>query len=908
MALDAGPYRVTAFPPSSGYASEADSGETSLVVPDDGRLIPLTVNLTAAELPDGSFIETPDGDVTGSPVVNWAQPTVFHTKGCAQGSGILTVRETGSGQTRSVPLTENPRGSGAYEGQIPALHPLHGSADVSYSISCPNSSAPRLVPGGGPDTGGTPVTFRVATDSPVVRVEFAGVPGTDLRRDGSAYTVTSPAGRGDAGVVGILADGSRVPLGTFTFMAPPRVSPTDCTTDGLVTVNGSGLDDRTVVLFGTEPARIVSVDSPSQLTVAAPCPALTPSTGPSTVPVTVVPRRGYGVTTSVVTGGGHTPQGWDYNAGIDVDPILDAIDMTAIADSLIQLNFDLVDCGAGDVACKVTASRAFGLTLVAAGLDKATDAVSEIPGNFTESQKFRLMLLKAMMAYAQIGILLAFNPVAAAAIITAASLGLFLAVVWTAYGDEITGHFGMLIDPSGTVVDVNGTPVAGAVTTVLRRDADGVYVPLPADSPLIDPHVNPQTTGADGAFAWMVGAGLYAVETSSDECLDPDTGRPAVVRGGPYVIPPPALNIILRLPCEISAPPTPTVTGVSPGLTTDAPGIPVTLSGSGLGGATKVTVGGQDVAFEILSPYTITFTTPLLSGDSDVVVTTPGGTSAINETSTLRVIPSSELFPALAPSTTTLSSESTASGVRLVASVTSDDGTPEGRVVFLDGDDELGSSQLVDGRAEITVPAAPSTVVARYSGSSRHLSSSDEAGVGTPSSGTTTPVPTTTSTAAPSTTSASTTPPTTTAPTTSDVSTAPGLSTATTSGPSSTPPATGSSPTTTAGGSSPTTGGATAGGSSPGAPASTPAATSSPGADPGGTASSAAGAPRSTTSPDTSAGHHLATTGTPVGALALLSAVLLGMGAIAGLVSRGGRPRRTVARAGPSRRRAPRRG
>ncbi len=77
----------------------------------------------------------------------------------------------------------------------------------------------------------------------------------------------------------------------------------------------------------------------------------------------------------------------------------------------------------------------------------------------------------------------------------------------------------------------------------------------------------------------------------------------------------------------------PSVTGVSPSVGTTAGGTTVTVSGSGLRGATAVTFGSvAATSFSANSKGTrLTVVSPAQgAGTVDIVVTTPGGTSAVN--------------------------------------------------------------------------------------------------------------------------------------------------------------------------------------------------------------------------------------------------------------------------------------
>jgi carboxypeptidase family protein len=100
-------------------------------------------------------------------------------------------------------------------------------------------------------------------------------------------------------------------------------------------------------------------------------------------------------------------------------------------------------------------------------------------------------------------------------------------------------------DPSGTVVDQDGFPIAGATVTLLRSDAaTGPFVAVPDGSAVMSPanQNNPDTTNASGNFGWDVVDGYYEVTASAPNCTTATTDVLA--------IPPPALNLSIPLTCE----------------------------------------------------------------------------------------------------------------------------------------------------------------------------------------------------------------------------------------------------------------------------------------------------------------------------------------------------------------------
>ena len=78
-------------------------------------------------------------------------------------------------------------------------------------------------------------------------------------------------------------------------------------------------------------------------------------------------------------------------------------------------------------------------------------------------------------------------------------------------------------------------------------------------------------------------------------------------------------------------PPAPTVTSVSPSVGSAAGGATITITGTDLAGATAVSVGGTAVNFSVISPTSITATTPAhTAGAVSIDVTTVGGTNPPN--------------------------------------------------------------------------------------------------------------------------------------------------------------------------------------------------------------------------------------------------------------------------------------
>ncbi|HEY6963034.1 MAG TPA: carboxypeptidase-like regulatory domain-containing protein [Gaiellaceae bacterium] len=103
-------------------------------------------------------------------------------------------------------------------------------------------------------------------------------------------------------------------------------------------------------------------------------------------------------------------------------------------------------------------------------------------------------------------------------------------------------------DPSGTVVDGSGAPIAGATVTLFRSDtATGTFTQVPDGSTIMSPgnRSNPDATGADGTFAWNVSSGFYKVTAAAPGCVSTTTGA--------LRVPPPVTGLVLTLSCGAPA-------------------------------------------------------------------------------------------------------------------------------------------------------------------------------------------------------------------------------------------------------------------------------------------------------------------------------------------------------------------
>jgi hypothetical protein len=141
-----GKYLATVSPPT-GVGTELYSEEFTVVNAKE-----TIENFTLAKpkpLPPGTKVTGQKGEeeVEGvkSPLINWKEEAPISTEGCVGGTVTATITAVNSAngkvESRTVTLTENPSGSGKYEGKLPAVYPLHGVGTLTIKRSgCPNSN------------------------------------------------------------------------------------------------------------------------------------------------------------------------------------------------------------------------------------------------------------------------------------------------------------------------------------------------------------------------------------------------------------------------------------------------------------------------------------------------------------------------------------------------------------------------------------------------------------------------------------------------------------------------------------------------------------------------------------------------------------------------------------------------
>jgi hypothetical protein len=595
LALPAGTYAVTAFPPpGSPYPAPKTAGPFQ--VPPATTDVTFAFTLPGALPPSASFSSPSNGTQQGVPAsVYWGEPSVYTVAGqCSGGFGALVIQapntSTGQTETRIYPLVETPTGSGTYIAQIPPLSPLHGTATVSQSVNCLGHTS--LLPDSGPAAGGTAVLISGSGFTGATAVHFgAANAATFSVVSDSVLNAVTPAGSGTASVSVTSAQRTTTTIGNFNYVDVTGVDTTSGPAAGgtAITINGQGFTNVQNVVFGLLPAQSFTVLSPTQVRAVAP-------PGMGTVDVQVI--NGFGTSAPV------TSAQFAYQGG---PPGSSSINEGTGANAPAYLaSQTLVTCGQAQAASQTTGID-FGRLCGAA--------------NFIFDSMGPAGVLKSVAA----ATLLAVGLVAVGVSVEAALvIAPVLVAAWTIYQ-----FFKLFIDPSGNVVDTTGNPVSGATVTLLGQNvAGGPYNPIPASSGSFVPATNPQTTASTGAFHWDALAGSYEVQASAANCHVPGNTSQPNVTTNPFVIPPPAVGLILTLECPGATPPKPTVSGLSVNYGPTAGGTRVDITGTGLGGVTAVHFGSAAASgVTVLSPYAVSALAPPGTGKVDVTVDAPGGTS-----------------------------------------------------------------------------------------------------------------------------------------------------------------------------------------------------------------------------------------------------------------------------------------
>ncbi len=632
-----------------------------------------------------------------------------------------------------------------FTGATGGFNDVHQVQNVSITTGppLPVPTVTSVSPNTGAPAGGTSVTITGTNFTAVNAVQFGTNPATNYTVDSNtSISATAPAGSvGTVDVTVTTSQGTSATNSQDQFQyanAPPPPPPVPAVlgvdpmigpAGGSVSIAGTGFTGATAVTFGTTPATGFIVNNDTTITATAPSvtgtvdvtvttPGGTSATNsddsytvvagppPATVPSPVAGGWQLNGSASLVTSASPpnlqvTPAtNWTAGSAFYPTPV-PGVGVTAAFDAYIGptagadgMTFTLADAS----VTKPTAVGAngggegfSGITGIAVSLDtwqNTGDPSNNFVGIATTQRA------QQSINYAT----------------TNASIPSLI---------NTLHHFVVTTFPTGIVVNMDGVQVLDYTTTlppyVLLGFTGGTggfndihqiqNVSITAGPPpptptitSIDPASGP-TTG--GTTVTITGSGLtstaqvkfggtaatnFSVENDTTVVATSPIGNlgsvdvTATTAGGTT-----ATNAGDRF--TYTTPPVPTVTNVSPPSGPSPGGTTVTITGTGLTGATTVDFGSTDPAlfYTVNSPTSITVTTPAAAiGPVDVTVTTPGGTSP---TST------ADRFTYVAPPQPAVTNVSPSSG-------------PNGTFVTITGTSFLGAMAVDFG----TTPASTYTV------------------------------------------------------------------------------------------------------------------------------------------------------------------------------------------------------
>jgi len=189
-------------------------------------------------------------------------------------SALTVIAPAGTSGTAVTVSVNNSNGSTAL---APGIYTFGGAAGVSTAGTQPTIST--ISPASGTAAGGTPVTLLGSGFVPGITVAFGGVPATNVTVVNSTQvTLTTPSGA--VGAVPVQVTSPTGAFGglanAFTYLVATPELTAVAPSEGLIvggtpiTLTGSGFVVGAAVTIGGQPARNVSVTSPTTITAVTP--------------------------------------------------------------------------------------------------------------------------------------------------------------------------------------------------------------------------------------------------------------------------------------------------------------------------------------------------------------------------------------------------------------------------------------------------------------------------------------------------------------------------------------------------------------------------------------------------------------------------------------------------------------
>jgi IPT/TIG domain len=662
-----GGYVVSSFPPptAEGSALATYTASSPVLVDSPSGVAGNTVVMRVLRPLPGHV--NLNGYAGGVPTMFQYISAPFTARGCPYGVGIVTMQgtDTQTGRTirKIVPLLEDKPGSGRYSATIPPPWPIHGPSTFSYWIYCLEAVSPEA----DVSSGGNIVTIHGTGFTDVTAVHFGATPAPMFKAlSSSLVEAVAPPGSGTVRVSVTNAHGTTGggPLSAYTYISLASIIPAYGPAKGSTTVvlHGENLSKVDSLWFGGRPATDVRLLSNNELEADTP-----PGRGRAPVGIGQI---GFAPLSGLKVAGPNADLFFSYGAKTGVAGTYGGAMLPATADHLaepalagrlprsalsgknapdiryadgagpvlapLETPFAEPSSGSGSVCgnlgCGSSGTPAGGSweiftdrdNLDYAGTTVATAGVVDVAAGAFYLLPAAVLgdgLVTSLTAAA------AFGPALIAVGTVLIIVGGLFVLAGYAIGES---SFSVYIDPSGTVFNSNGVPVRGA-TAVLEQapTPDGPFSVVKAASPGVQPHRNPEKTGADGQFHWDVISDYYKIVASAPGCHAPGEPSQKTVSTPALPVPPPQTGLAVVLQCAHQAPALrPVVASLSASEALDKGGAEIQVLGSNFTPSAKVNFGhdlSPAVVYE--SPEALMARVPAGTGVVSVSVATQGGSS-----------------------------------------------------------------------------------------------------------------------------------------------------------------------------------------------------------------------------------------------------------------------------------------
>lgn len=656
-----GSLSVEWFNPATGQASAGaavSGGATrTFSAPFGGDAVLYIFGAGGAPTPTIGSVSPSSGPSSGGQSVTLTGTNLSGATSVTFGGVAATI--TGNTAT-SITVTTPARAAGVVS-VVAGVAAGSATAASAYTyVSAPVITG--LSPTSGPIAGGQTVVISGTGLSGVASVTFGSAAATIIGSTATSVTVTTPSRPAGVATVTLTAlGGSATSPSPYTYLALPTVtgvSPAAGPTAGgqSVTIQGTNLSGTTAVSFDGLPATV---------------------TGSTATSATVItPARTGGVVNVAVTAGGGTATGsgvYTYVAPPTVIGINPPSGPTTGGQEVIISGTNLggtTSVAFGGVAATIVDAAASSLTVTtpARAAGAVSVVVTAVGGSVTSASGYTFFASPTVSSVSP-----ASGPAAGgqSVVISGANLSGATSVTIGGVSAAITANTTSSVTvttPAGAVgaASVTVTTTGGATT------APGAYTFLaPPTLTGATPSTGPTTggtivtlSGTSLAGATGVTFGGTVATISGSTATSVTVTTPARAAGSVSVaVTAPAGSV--TLPAAFTYLAAPTITSVTPSTGSTAGGQSVTLSGTGLSGATAVTLGGSAASITANTASAITITTPAhASGAVNVVVSTPAGTVTATNGYTYGSGPSvSSLSPSTGP--TSGGQTVTASGANL---------------------------------------------------------------------------------------------------------------------------------------------------------------------------------------------------------------------------------------------------